>query len=399
MNHPDPCTCSLASGQTTREAPALADDLRHMQHAARLALRGHGGAEPNPMVGCVIVAPSASREVVGWGYHKRCGEAHAERAALDRAGSRARGVTAYITLEPCSHHGRTPPCTDALIAAGIARVVMARRDPNPLAAGGATRLRAAGITVDFIECPHAAAVSEPFVHRMQTGLPWVIAKWAQSIDGRIATSRGESKWISSDRSRRMVHRERGRVDAILTGIGTAIADDPLLTARGVRRRRIARRVVIDPQLKLPIGARLMTSIDQAPLTIACLQRTMDLQHERARELRGLGVELIGFAPQDHGESTELPLGELLRELVKQHDVTSVLVEAGTGLLSRLFQRRLVNEAWVFTAPFVIGEADSKRFTTAAIMSELSDNDRWRLFDVRRRAGDVVAHYRIGNALP
>jgi diaminohydroxyphosphoribosylaminopyrimidine deaminase/5-amino-6-(5-phosphoribosylamino)uracil reductase len=374
--------------------PSHPDDLRHMRHAARLALRGHGGAEPNPMVGCVIVSPPPDSRVIGWGYHRRCGEGHAERIALDRAGDRAQGATAYVTLEPCSHHGRTPPCTDALIEAGIRRVVMARRDPNPTASGGADRLRAAGIAVELVDCPHAAAVSDPFVHRIQTGLPWVIAKWAQTIDGKIATRHGESKWISSARSRGMVHRERGRVDAILTGIGTVLADDPLLTARGVRRRRIARRVVIDPQLRIPPHAHLIGSIDQASLTVACSERAIAARPDHAADLQRAGVELLGLPPSRRSDADELPLGELLRELVKRHDVTNVLVEAGTGLLSRLLQENLVNEAWVFIAPLVLGDADSMSAVAGNEITSLADGSRWRLADTRLRRGDIVARYRV-----
>ena len=160
-----------------------------MTAAARLAVRGRGGAEPNPIVGCLIV--SAEGAVVGWGYHRRFGGPHAEINALRRAGERARGATAYVTLEPCSHTGKTPPCTEALIAAGIARLVIARRDPNPIAAGGVDRLRGAGIQVDLLgDCEPAIAIADPFAHRVRSGLPWVIAKWAQTVDGRIATRSG-----------------------------------------------------------------------------------------------------------------------------------------------------------------------------------------------------------------
>ncbi|MHC4992472.1 MAG: bifunctional diaminohydroxyphosphoribosylaminopyrimidine deaminase/5-amino-6-(5-phosphoribosylamino)uracil reductase RibD, partial [Planctomycetota bacterium] len=191
-------------------------DTDFLAMAARLALRGRGGAEPNPMVGCVIAASSG--EVVGWGYHRRCGGPHAEIEALRRAGARSAGATAYVTLEPCNHTGRTGPCTEALIEAGVRRVVYARKDPGVPAGGGGERLRAAGIEADLCAtCPDAITVSEPYVHRVRTGLPWITAKWAQTADGRIATSSGESQWISNAASRVLVHRRRGHSDAVLTG--------------------------------------------------------------------------------------------------------------------------------------------------------------------------------------
>ena len=177
--------------------------------AARLAVRGRGGAEPNPMVGCVIV--SRAGEIVGWGYHRRCGGPHAEIEALRRAGARAAGATAYVTLEPCNHTGRTGPCSEALIEARVGRVVYARADPGVPAGGGAERLRAAGIDGELCAtCADAIAVSDPYVHRVRNGLPWITAKWAQTADGRIATASGESQWISNPASRRLVHRRRGQ---------------------------------------------------------------------------------------------------------------------------------------------------------------------------------------------
>ncbi|MFM9180344.1 MAG: bifunctional diaminohydroxyphosphoribosylaminopyrimidine deaminase/5-amino-6-(5-phosphoribosylamino)uracil reductase RibD, partial [Phycisphaerales bacterium] len=197
-----------------------ADAARWMAHAARIAWRGHGGAEPNPMVGCVIVA--AGGQLVAEGHHRRCGGPHAEVEALRRAGIAARGATAVVTLEPCNHHGRTGPCSMALREAGVARVLYGCADPTPTAAGGAETLRRHGIDAEHLPHPDAARVTAPFLHRVRTGRPWVIAKWAESADGRIATRPGEPRWISGARSRAMVHRERARVDAVLTGMGTVM---------------------------------------------------------------------------------------------------------------------------------------------------------------------------------
>lgn len=377
------------------------EDLKHLRHAARLALRGHGGAEPNPQVGCVIVSgepggpagtgESEGGQVVGWGYHRRCGGPHAEVVAIGRAKEKAKGATLYCTLEPCDHTGRTGPCTLAIINAGIRRVVIARRDPNPVAAGGLDRLRAAGIEVEVNDgCPEAIAVSDAFAQRVRSGLPWVTVKWAQTIDGRIATREGMSQWISGEASRRMVHRERGRVDAILTGIGTVLKDDPLLTARGVRRRRVAKRVVIDPRLEIPTDSKLVATADQAPVIVACDEALAGESSSRAEELASRGVELIGL-PVSGGE---LPLGSLLRELAARHDVTGIVAEAGGGVMERLFEQRLVNEAWVFIGPLVLGDRSAPGMMGDRSPRGLDEALKWRLESVRRRGEDVVLRYRV-----
>ena len=366
-------------------------DHLHMNLAARLALRGHGGAEPNPLVGAVIV--SARGAIVGWGYHRTCGQAHAEVNALRRAGEQSRGATLYCTLEPCDHTGRTPPCTEAIIKAGIARVVIARRDPNPVAACGFARLQGAGIATDLIDCPEAAAVSDPFVHRIRTGLPWLIVKWAQTIDGKIATRTGESKWISSDRSRRLVHRERGRVDVILTGIGTVQCDNPMLTARCGTPRRIARRVVIDPQLDISPDAKLVTSTSIALTTIYCTESSLRTRADLARLLRDRGVEVLAKKPMP-GTENYLPLAPLLRDLVTNHNAATVLVEAGTGVMSGLFQQKLINEAWVFMAPKLLGDVEGRHSIAGFHANTLTDSLQMQLLSMHRRSDDVLARYRI-----
>jgi diaminohydroxyphosphoribosylaminopyrimidine deaminase / 5-amino-6-(5-phosphoribosylamino)uracil reductase len=351
--------------------------------AARLALRGHGRAEPSPLVGCVVT--SLQGDLVGWGCHEQCGGPHAEIHALRRAGSRARGATVYLTLEPCNHTGRTGPCTEALIDAGVARVIAAREDLHPQAGGGLRVLRDAGIEAEVIADDAAIRVSDPFVHRVRTGLPWVTVKWAQSLDGKVATRSGESKWISSERSRRMVHRERGRVDVILTGIGTVLRDDPLLTARCVRVRRVAQRVVTDPQLRIPMESRLVATAHDVPVMIAC-DASM-IESDKARLLRKAGVEVLPF-----DFSGERRLTPLLRDLVLRYDATNVLVEAGPGLMSSLFAQRLVNEAWVFVAPMVMGDAEAPAAVGGFMPGAPSDAARMRLIDVRVRSGDVAARY-------
>ena len=363
-------------------------DDRYLKSAARLALRGHGGAEPNPLVGCVIVDGNGS--IVGWGYHRQYGGPHAEIVALQRAGKRAAGATLYCTLEPCNHRGKTGPCTQAIIDAKIGRVVIARRDPYPPAAGGIERLRAAGIKVDLIEsCDAAIAVSDPFVHRMRTGLPWVTVKWAQTLDAKIATRTGESKWISNEASRKMVHRERGRVDVILTGIGTVLKDDPMLTARDVRVRRIAKRVVIDPKLKIPLSAALVNTTDVAPTSVVCDDRL--LETDRAKVLRDRGVELCVM--KMNGD--EVPLEPLLKLLSSSFETQHVMVEAGAGLMTRLFQRMLVNEAWVFIAPMFLGDASAPTFICGGnAIKHIRDGITMDSANSRKRHADIIIRGRV-----
>ncbi len=365
-------------------------DNRYLSMAARLALRGHGGAEPNPLVGCVIVAGTGD-SIVGWGCHRRCGGPHAEVEALRRAGARARGATVYLTLEPCNHIGRTGPCSDALVEAGVACVVYARAEPDEVAAGGAGRLRDAGIDVKLVPgCRAAVEVSDPFVQRITSGLPWVVVKWAQTLDGRIATRAGESRWISNEASRRLVHRKRGRVDAILTGIGTVLSDDPMLTARGVNRRRVARRVVIDPGLEISPSCRLVTSTAEAPTVVACGADRLAADTDRVRALKDAGVEIIAV-PRT---GTELPLDNVLRELVLRYQTTHMMVEAGPGLLGRLFRDGLVNEAWVFVAPLLFGDEQAVPCVRGLTTAALTDGCTLELWNVRRRGDDVVLRYGV-----
>lgn len=385
--------------------PAMVTDERtahqpHLRAAARLAMRGHGGAEPNPMVGCVIVAPDG--EPIGWGYHRTCGEAHAEINALARADRRARGATAYVTLEPCNHHGRTRPCTEALIEAGIARVVIARRDPHPEAAGGIVRLREAGIDVQVTDiCPEAIEVSDPFVQRVRTGLPWVVAKWAQTLDGRIATRTGDSKWISSQRSRRLVHRERGRVDAILTGIGTVLADDPLLTARDVRVRRVARRIVIDPKLRIPLDAQLVRTAADVPCTVVCAEHIESDSNgaSKIEALRAAGIDIIPQAGTERSavlgddKSQVFPMRTVLRDLAERYDLTTVLVEAGGGVLTSLLREKLINDFWVMIGAKLIGDRDAPAAIEGLTTQRIDQAVSLELRGVRRCDGDVQARYR------
>lgn len=352
-----------------------------LDRAVRLAARGHGGAEPNPMVGCVIADERG--EFIAEGHHRRCGGPHAEVDALAAAGARARGATAIVTLEPCAHRGRTGPCTEALIAAGVARVIYAVSDPNPLAKGGAEQLRAAGVATEFV--PHAGAheLALPFIKRVTTGLPWMSAKWAQSIDGSIALANGDSKWLSCARSRHMVHRERGRVDAILTGIGTVLADNPQLTARAVRVQRVATRIVFDPAARTPPNSAICEP--SAP-TIVLVSESLDAGGtQRAGQLAARGVRVMRLGP---GDTLAAPLRQLAGE-----GVARVLVEAGGGVIGRLLREELLDEAWVFIAPFVIGDDMSRHSVRGLAPTVLAAVKRARLLSVRRRGTDALLHYR------
>ena len=350
--------------------------VAHLNAAARLAIRGHGGAEPNPLVGCIVL--DLRGKVAGWGLHSRCGGAHAEVEALRAAGSNARGGTAVVTLEPCNHFGRTGPCTMALRAAGIARVVFGVSDPHPKAQGGAAALREAGIAVTQLATPQCRALAAPFLHRTDTGLPWVVAKWAQTIDGRIDRFAAASRWISSARSRALVHRERGRVDAIFTGIGTVLADDPRLTARAISRRRRPIRVVWDPELAMPPEAAMLSSIGEAPVMLACNASAAG----RAGPLVARGATIIECARGGEG------LRQLMSSLSARHGVATVLVEAGQGLTSRLLEADLLNEAWVFTAPIEGRDCPAAQQRWAPALPS-----PFHLVDQRLRGGDTVSRYR------
>lgn len=360
-------------------SPSRVEQLMH--RAVRIAARGHGGAEPNPMVGCIIVDDAGA--MIAEGFHRRCGGPHAEVEALRAAGERARGATALVTLEPCAHRGRTGPCTEALRDAGIARVIYAVADPNPLAAGGHAQLSAAGISAELVPNERARELSLPFVKRVKTGLPWISAKWAQSIDGAIALANGDSKWLSCARSRHMVHRERGRVDAILTGIGTVLADDPQMTARSVRVQRTAARIIFDPAVRTPPDAKIC---DASAPTIVLASESLDpAGTQRANALAARGVRLMRLG---HGDTLRAPLEALAKE-----GAARVLVEAGGGVIGRLLREELLDEAWVFIAPFVIGDDLSRRSVRGLSPTVLAAVARARLLSVRRRGTDALLHYR------
>ena len=320
-----------------------AQDSAWMAQALRLAERGLYTTSPNPRVGCVLVKDGA---VAGEGWHERAGEPHAEVHALHMAGTAARGATAYVTLEPCSHHGRTPPCADALIEAGVARVVIAAQDPNPQVAGsGIEKLRAAGIAV---ECGLMEAAARElnigFFARMTRGTPWVRSKTGMSLDGRTALANGVSQWITGAAARRDVQHWRARSCAVLTGIGTVLADDPQLNVREIDAGRQPLRVVLDSMLQTPPSARILQGGDVLVCTAV-----QDAEKIAALERAGATVQVL---PEGAGQ---VDLSAVLRDLA-QRGCNEVLVEAGSTLNGALLRAGLVDELLLYIAPQLLGDA-------------------------------------------
>lgn len=322
----------------------MSEHEEFMRLALRLARKGRGKVEPNPMVGAVVVRDGA---IVGRGYHRRFGGPHAEVEAIRDAGSACEGATIYVSLEPCSHAGKTPPCVGAIIRAGFAEVVFAVEDPNPVTRGkGAQQLRDAGFgVVAGVLAEEAQALNAPFFKLMTHGMPYVTAKWAMTLDGKIATESGHSQWISSERSRKLVHRERHLADAILVGIGTVLADDPLLTCR-LHEGRNPARVVLDSQARLPLDSELVKSVDEAPILVAA---TTGTDAQRVAELRARGCEVI----MSDARAGRTDLSHLLAELGRRQ-MTHLLVEGGQAVPTSFFEGKLVDRVLAFVAPKIIG---------------------------------------------
>jgi diaminohydroxyphosphoribosylaminopyrimidine deaminase / 5-amino-6-(5-phosphoribosylamino)uracil reductase len=359
-----------------------------MQRALTLAARGLQTTDPNPRVGCVIAQRG---RVVGEGWHERAGEAHAEVAALRAAGSQAAGATVYVTLEPCSHHGRTPPCVEALIAARVARVVIAAGDPNPRVDGkGAAALRAAGIVVESgLMEEEATDLNGGFFRRMRTGRPLLRVKLAMSLDGRTALANGESRWITGEAAREDVHRWRARSSAVLTGVGTVLADDPRLDVRlpdepGVVRRQPL-RVVLDSQLRTPPGARLF----QTPGEVLILTTLSAPEDPRALSLTAHGARLESL-PLD-GERIALSavldrLGEL--------EQNEVLVEAGATLAGELLRQALADELLLYVGLRLLGPS-ARALVAMPPLSRLADAASFSLIDIQQVGDDLRLRLRPG----
>lgn len=338
------------------------------------------------MVGAVLLRDG---RIVAEGWHARHGGPHAEIAALSDArdkGIDPAGLTMVVTLEPCCHHGKTPPCTDALIQARLAKLVVAMPDPFDEVSGrGIKQLREAGIEVEVgIREDQARRLNEAFIKKVTAGLPWVIVKWAQTLDGKIAARTGDSQWISSDASRRRVHELRGRVDAVMVGIGTVLADDPQLTARDVEMRRVARRVVLDPQLRMTGDERLFQTPE--PVTIAYEAREETRIRDRFPHAEPFALEKWC--------GRRLDLEPLLRHLAREHQATNILVEGGAGLTGSLLEQGLVDQVLAFIAPRLMGDVEALDPVSGSPCASIAESVQLELRSHERIADDLLLDYRV-----
>jgi len=321
------------------------DETIIMEHCLRLALKGAGKVNPNPMVGCIIVRKG---KILGEGFHAKFGGSHAEIVALKRAGKKAKGAALYVSLEPCAHFGKTPPCTDAIIQAGISQVVIASKDPNPLVRGkGIQRLRAAGIRVKVgLLQKEAALLNEKFFKFMETGLPFVGIKLAQTLDGRIADVSGKSKWITSGTARKEVHRLRSDFDAVLVGAHTVLKDNPELTVRLVKGRNPV-RVVVDGRLSLP-ASRIIFNTSAAPTWLLTSAKAVKENIRKVQKLVLQGVRVLPVSPA-YSINAEIIVRTLAAE-----SISSVLIEGGACTVERFINRFLADKLFLLVAPKILG---------------------------------------------
>lgn len=341
---------AFAADTASESTQSASEHERYMARALELAAHGAGWTNPNPQVGAVIVK---DRRIIGEGWHTAYGKLHAEREALAHCTEDPRGATIYVTLEPCCHWGKTPPCTEAIIEAGIARVVVGAPDPNPLVAGkGFEVLREAGIeVVEGVLVDECRAINEVFFHYIQSGLPLVIAKYAMTLDGKIATRTGASRWITSEAARAKVHEDRHRYAAIMVGIGTVLADDPELTSRiSDQETKSPLRVVVDSSSRTPLTSKLVRSAREIPTLIAVAAQA---PAERIAALEEAGCEVFVSQVAEHDR---VDLLALLAYLGKEKSIDSVIVEGGATLLWSFFAEGLVDRVQAYIAPKVFGGA-------------------------------------------
>jgi diaminohydroxyphosphoribosylaminopyrimidine deaminase/5-amino-6-(5-phosphoribosylamino)uracil reductase len=358
----------------------MIDEESWMRRALALAERGRGHVEPNPLVGAVVVRDGVS---AGEGWHQHYGGPHAEVYALDAAGGDARGATLYVSLEPCCHYGKTPPCTDAVLRAGIRRVVAAMTDPFPKVAGkGAELLRAAGVAVEVGVCEaEARRLNAPYLTLLAKGRPYVHVKWAMTLDGKIATRTGDSKWISNEASRRRVHQLRGRMDAILVGIGTVLADNPHLTARPPGPRT-ATRIVLDSRGRLPLSCNLVQTARATPTLVVTTEETST----GVAELQAAGCEVLRL-PATNGRPD---VTALLAELGRRR-FTNVLVEGGGAVLGSFLDAGTIDEVHVFLAPRLAGGAEARTPIGGRGVASIADALTLASWHVEVLEGDMYLH--------
>jgi diaminohydroxyphosphoribosylaminopyrimidine deaminase/5-amino-6-(5-phosphoribosylamino)uracil reductase len=365
-----------------------AQERPHLERALELAERGRGAVSPNPLVGAVVVRDG---EPIGEGWHAELGGLHAERAALEdcrRHGHDPAGATLYVTLEPCAHQGRQPPCAEAVLEAGVARVVIASDDPSEKASGrGPGILRDGGVEVAFVAGGEAAAarlLNQPFRKHARTGLPHVTLKLALSLDGHVATAGGDSRWISGEQSRALVHRWRGECDAIAVGIGTVLADDPLLTARGPETARQPTRVVFDSAARLPLTSQLLATVGESQLLVVA---SPEAERSRIAELKSAGAEVViagGGTTADRVRSALADLG--------RRELTSLLLEGGPTLAGAFVEAGEVDEIRVFVAPLVIGGGRAAVEGTGA--ATIADAGRALAVEAETVGEDVLVRARL-----
>jgi len=373
-------------------------DHKFMLRALTLARRAQGKVEPNPMVGAVLTTNDQTNPVlISEGYHRAFGGPHAEAHAILNAGGKTQNTTLYVTLEPCCHWGKTPPCTDMILRTGrggITRVVIAMEDPFPKVAGGGIKLlRKNNIQVDvgLLEA-EAKSLNAPFISRLTENRPFVIAKWAQSLDGVTALVTGESQWISSEISRASVQKIRGRMDGILVGINTALTDNPLLMARpakGSDIKRIATRIILDSECRLPLTSQLVKTIPFAPVLLVHNKNLSPVAARRLKALTTKGVMSLAL-PTDKNNRPQLPA--LLKHLA-QNDYTNVLLEGGPTLMAAFIRQKLVDEAHIFLAPLIIGGQNPHHAITGPDLKKLAHANRFTFTTINPSGPDlhIIAH--------
>jgi diaminohydroxyphosphoribosylaminopyrimidine deaminase / 5-amino-6-(5-phosphoribosylamino)uracil reductase len=364
------------------ETTATERDEQHLLRAIELAGRARGQTSPNPMVGAVVVKDG---RVIGEGITQPPGESHAEVMALEAAAGNTAGATMYVSLEPCCHHGRTPPCTDAIVSAGIARVVIASDDPTPKAAGrGPGILRDEGVRVEFVDGHIAEAarmLNQPFRKHARTGRPLVIFKSAMTLDGKVATRTGHSQWISGEASRARAHRWRAESDAVAVGIGTALMDDPRLTARIEGVARQPRRVVFDSEARLPLDSHLVQGVSDLPLIVVCSRAA---SRTSVQALESAGVDVIVATGENEAARVEHALDEL-----GEREIQSLLLEGGPHLVGAFLEAGEIDEARMFLGPLMIGGATAKTAVEGIGVGDIAAGSRALAIETERIEDDVL----------
>jgi diaminohydroxyphosphoribosylaminopyrimidine deaminase/5-amino-6-(5-phosphoribosylamino)uracil reductase len=357
-------------------------DTRHLLRAIELAARARGQTSPNPLVGAVVVKGG---RVIGEGMHTAAGQAHAERAALEDCSEDPAGATLYVSLEPCGHHGRTPPCTEAILDASIARVVIASDDPTRKASGlGAGILRDEGVDVVWVDGEIAAAarlLNQPFRKHARTGRPLVVFKSAMTLDGKVATVTGDSQWISGEARRARAHRWRAESDAVAVGIGTALVDDPRLTARIEGVARQPRRVVFDSEARLPLDSQLVREIADVPLIVVCSRAA---SRTSMQALEAAGVDVIVATGENEAARVEHALDEL-----GSRDIQSLLLEGGPHLAGAFLEAGEIDEARIFLAPLMLGGAKAKTAVEGIGLDAIAGAARALAIEAERIEDDVL----------